>query len=135
MKKILVAMIALASLFFMGCKGENLEGNWTVSNLLKDNVEQNVVPANITFTTENGELLAAGTSGVNNFSVVLEAKNGKIKVSDKFALTKMMGSPEEQAFEDLFIETLTNADSYELTENNLVIKNSSNNLEIKLTKN
>ena len=34
------------------------------------------------------------------------AKNGKIKVSDKFALTRKMGTPEEMEFENLFIETL-----------------------------
>lgn len=134
MKKLLVVLMASAAMFLAGCKGEKLEGNWTITNLIKDGVEQNVVPANITFSNEGGELLAAGKSGVNSFSVVIEAKNGQIKVSDKFALTKMMGAPEEQAFEDLFIETLTNADSYELIEDTLVIKNSSNNLEIKLKK-
>ncbi len=136
MKKIIFTVLAAAALFFTSCnESEKLTGKWKTSALLKDGTEQILVESGISFKTENGGLIAAGNSGVNYYSAEVSAKNGKIKVSDKFALTRKMGTPEEMEFENLFIETLINADSYEISDNTLFIKNSRNNLELQFTRN
>ncbi|MGN0739549.1 MAG: META domain-containing protein [Treponema sp.] len=135
MKKIIFAVLAAAALFFTACnESEKLTGEWQTSALFKDGTEQALVESGISFKTENDRLTAAGNSGVNNFIAEVSAKNGKIKVSDKFASTKKMGSPEEMEFEDMFIETLINAESYEILDGTLSIKNSRNNLELQFTR-
>lgn len=135
MKKILLAVMAATSLFFVSCKeSEKIDGEWRISALIKDGVAQALVESNITFDTKSSPVRVGGCSGVNFYSAEASVKNGKISVSDKFALTRKMGSPEEMEFEDLFLKVLISADSYTLSDDTLSIKNSDGTLELQFVK-
>lgn len=134
MKKIMLGVLALSSLFFFGCgKSDDLTGVWKTQELTASETLP-LCESYIEFKLENGHYEIHGNSGVNLFSGSVEAKKGVFKPSDKLASTKMMGDPASVLFEDEFLKILTTADVYEINGDELVIKNSENNYRLVLKK-
>jgi len=130
MKK-LIPLILTALTVFAGCKcASKLQGNWLVTGLTKDGVPQTIVEAYIEF---DGKSRVTGNSGVNIFNGSVKAVNGKFSAGN-LALTKMMGDPQSQEFEDLFLEVLNNACEYRVDGNLLTISAPTKNLELQFRK-
>lgn len=140
MKKLAVILTGLlgAALMFTGCNKkivENFEGNWKTESLTADGTVVPLVESEIALAAaENGTFAYSGNSGVNNYFGTLSIGNGKIKVNEDGGSTKMMGAPEEQDFEDKFLECLMNADSYNWSEKTLVIESKAKKLKITFVK-
>lgn len=135
MKKILTVLALVGLVFMSGCsKKEDLSGKWNVTSLSKENVAQALCVSFMEIKNEGDVYLVSGNSGVNLFNGNFEAKNGKFIPSDKFASTKMMGSPEANEYEMIFLQALTSADSYELKDNILTITDSKDSLVLEFTK-
>ena len=136
MKKTLFILACCCSLF-LGCSSkENFAGSWETTLLSKDGVVQSLCVSGMEIKPEGNLWSVSGNSGVNRFMGSFAASKGKITPDDKFASTRMMGTPEAQEFEDLFLKAFTFADSYTLKDNILRIENSKDNLilEFKKTK-
>lgn len=135
-EKILLAVVAASALFLTGCSSDTgaLDGSWKTVALTDNGKEIKVVPSGITFTSDSKGYLVSGDSGVNVFNGAVNVKKDSFTIRNDFALTKRMGAPDEQAFEDLFIQALMNADTYKLEDNVLLIKDSKHKLEIKFVR-
>lgn len=132
MKKGIFTFITLSSLFFMGCKSEKkLEGDWKVNKLVTRGTDLVKESAFINLKLEHNIWVISGNAGVNSFFGNIKIENGEIVMND-LALTKMMGDPESQHFEDEFIRVLMKVTSYELlqTEDNLVLYTDNQNDKI-----
>ena len=71
------------------------------------------------------DLLAGIPSVVYGFFGNVSFKDGKIfSPENGFATTRMLGSPEAMAFEELFIDILSNADKFSLKDNLLSFEKS-----------
>lgn len=78
-------------------------GKWTLSSFLKDNSEQQIFDVQMTLEQKDGKTyFMGGKAGVNVFNGDIEIDGNKGVPSDKLALTKMLGSPEEMEFERLY---------------------------------
>ncbi len=138
MKTKLFCILAVAtSLFFVSCKDKNaasLDGHWEVSALIKEDIHQEIAESFMDIKNGLNGLEVSGNSGVNFYNGTVKVRGGQIKFSDKFALTKMMGSPAANEFEDLFISTLMNADSYKLEDKTLTVSSSSKKSAVQFVK-
>lgn len=136
MKKIALIVAALAGIIFMGCKEESMKikGEWKTTGLEINGVAQEICVSDISIKSKGFRTVAVnGNSGVNTYfgSAVVKGKNFKVK--DNLASTKMAGDPRAMEFEDCFIATLVAADTWELENNNLTIKNSETGNKIVFT--
>lgn len=128
MKKLLILVTALFSIFTFGCKRvekntassfspDEFSGIWKTLSLEKEGIQQQIAESEISFEVKDSQTLSVnGNSGVNTFFGDVIIKDGKVTVSDKMASTKMAGSPEAMEFEDLFLSCLTGADDFEIFE-------------------
>lgn len=105
----------------------DITGSWKISSLFKGSVAQEIVVSDleIKFTEQPCVFSFSGTSGVNRFFGNVSFKDGKIYSPENgFATTRMLGSPEAMAFEELFIDILSNADKFSLKDNLLSFEKS-----------
>lgn len=129
-----VAMVAISGFFFFSCEEANeLSGTWNTIGLEKDNVVQEIAISNLTFTPEGKTITVSGESGVNLLSGTVKLGKKKIKFVN-VGSTRMMGDPAAMEFENMFLETISYADSYTLENNTLTITASSKNLKLTLRK-
>ncbi len=135
MKKILFAILACVGLCFTGCKEvENLSGNWETTSLTVNGIAQQIAISNIEFRKEGNKWNVSGNSGVNTFFGSIKVTKTQIIMGDKIGMTKMMGDPAAQEFEDLFIQAIMTADSYSINGNKLTISNSTNKSTVEFIK-
>lgn len=131
MKKIIVLLSLL--LLLLGCKSTKVEtipgGEWETYALIKDGIYQEIAISFIEFEGKGSKRQVHGNAGVNLFNGVIRIEGNSFKTDD-FAMTKMMGPAPVLEFEDLFMQTLQNAESYEITGGILVIKAPSQGLEL-----
>lgn len=130
--------LALLGIFFcalfLGCQEEDISGSWKIESLQKDGVSQEICDIEIQVEQKNNTLFIAGDAGVNVFSGdFIVDKNGSISVNN-IALTKMMGSPEEMKFEDMFVELLNGISSAHLKDSKLILENKSAKLKAEFSK-
>lgn len=129
-----VAIVAISGFFFFSCEETNeLSGTWNTIGLEKDNVVQEIAISNLTFTPEGKTITVSGESGVNLLSGTVKLGKNKIKFIN-VGSTRMMGDPAAMEFENMFLETISYADSYTLENNTLTITASSINLKLTLRK-
>ena len=105
----------------------DITGSWKISSLFKGSVVQEIAVSDleIKFTEQPCVFSFSGTSGVNRFFGNISFKDGKILPPENgFATTRMLGSPEAMAFEDLFLDILSNADKFSLKDNVLSFEKS-----------
>lgn len=125
MKKLLFALLACIGLCFTGCKeAKELEGNWVIKSFVIDGVAQQLAISNIEFSKAGSKWNVNGNSGVNTFFGSVKVTKDKIVMGDNIGMTKMMGEPAAQEYEDLFIPALLKADGYSIEGNILKITNS-----------
>lgn len=117
-------MVLLSAILFCGCSSKALKGTWTTTEMNVAGKVQTVSPSEITFS---GDGKVNGNSGVNSFFGDVKTSKTSFAVGSNLASTKMMGAPEEQAFEDNFMQILIDADSYEVSGDKLIIKSSKTN--------
>lgn len=109
-------------------------GNWKLSSIIiKDNIYQPVLNVDLVIDEFDADkYLIGGSAGVNVFNTDIEVIKNKARVSDNFALTKMLGSEEEMAFEQMYISMFTGElymYTYKVNETQrLVIENPSKNM-------
>ncbi|MCQ2591405.1 MAG: META domain-containing protein [Treponema sp.] len=133
MRKIIPFMVAVMVLM-TGCKSAKvLEGNWETTALIKEGVYQEIAVSNVEFKVSGTKVSVGGCSGVNVFSGTIKADDKNIK-GDGFAVTKMMGDPRVMEFEDMFLEAMSFAESYEIKDGLLVIKAPSKKMELQFVK-
>lgn len=129
-----VFMAVIAGFFFFGCtETEDFNGTWNTISFEKDGVAQEIVPSNIILASNGNKLLVAGESGVNLYNGTVRMSNGKISLMN-LGSTKMMGSPEEMAFEDMFLEALSYAETYTLENDVLTICAPGKNMKLQFKK-
>lgn len=130
MKKILPVIMGFL-LSLVGCKSsdKSLIGKWETRGLNKDGIAQQIVYSYIEFEAKGPYLWVHGEPGVNTFSGPLKASDSKLAISD-FPMTRMMGEPAVQEFEDMFMQVIMNADSYSIEGNILTVKASEKNMEL-----
>ena len=136
MKKLII--VCIAALFtLISCTGgnKNMNGTWTTSqlNYMGENID--IVKSELTIEINGSKANINGHSGVNRFFGEVKINKDKIIFGDQVGMTKMMGDPVSQNFEDKFIETLMHSDDCDLQDDILIIKNTKNNSYIKFTKN
>lgn len=111
----------------------SFSGNWKLSSIIKDNVYQPVFNVDLVIEGSAADkYLIGGSAGANVFNADIEVSKNRARVSDNFALTKMLGSEEEMAFEQMYISLFTGdliMYTYDLNgRKRLVIENPSKNM-------
>ena len=81
-----------------------LDGDWQIVSLKKDDEEQQIFAATLTVNRQGETLYLSGETGINVFNASLKLKQNLAKDAKDFALTKAMGSKEEVAFEDIYLQ-------------------------------
>ena len=115
------------------CSSKALEGNWIVSALIVDGVEQEIFNSNINFFYENNQIIAKGDAGVNLYNVNVVIKGKSMETYDMIN-TGFMGTPDAMNYEDLFFESFINCDSYKIEDDILYIYNQNKKMELRLKK-
>lgn len=135
--------IFLVVLMICGCsekKELSVLGDWEIRFFEKDGVSQKIALSTISVdenVEKDSEFNLSGFSAVNYFM----AKVFKTKTGIAFSptvMTKMAGNEEEMAFENNFIEFLTNANSWKVEEvdglERLEIENTEENSKISFSR-
>lgn len=79
-------------------------GNWKLEKLLKDDDEQNIFVVELGLDKKDGnDYSIHGSAGANVFSGEIKIDGNAADASNGFALTKMMGAPDEMEFERLYL--------------------------------
>ncbi len=79
-------------------------GNWKLEKLLKDDDEQNIFVVELGLDKKDGnDYSIRGSAGANVFSGEIKIDGNSADASNGFALTKMMGAPDEMEFERLYL--------------------------------
>lgn len=134
MKKLILVLAAVLPFLFISCKGaEELKGNWNTTAITLNGESVKVVESFVNLQPSGSKVKVYGNAGVNVFNGDVKASEGKLE-SNGFACTRMMGSPEQMACEDAFLEIISYADSYTVEGDILTIRSSSKNGEIKFKK-
>lgn len=128
--KYLICVI-LTFVLFLGCNSKALEGNWSVSSLIIDGVEQEIFNSNINFIFENNQIIAKGKSGVNLYNVYVTV-NGESMKTHGMVNTGFMGSAEAMHYEDLFFDSFINCDSFKIKDDVLYVYNQEKKMELRL---
>lgn len=132
LKKIFFIISILFATLFISCNGGcELEGKWKTVQIV--NHTGYITKCNndsfleIWNSDENIQL--SGNAGVNVFNGYGEFKDGKV-INLNLGITKMMGDPTDQKFEDEFIQILSSADAYKIVDDILIIKSSKKEAEV-----
>lgn len=140
MKKLFLFVAAVFSFCFAGCTAKksvevseqalslkDITGDWTLESMTGFEGDK-LIP--VTFSvnpdteSEDSDMyLVSGNSGVNTFFAVIKDEN-PFPLADKLAQTKMMGAPDEMAFEDALTNNFATASDWKVdSDGKLVIKN------------
>lgn len=113
----------LSFIVFSGCENKDLDlsGAWEISALIKENIYQEIAISYIEFEGNGSIVKVHGDSGVNLFNGTVKIKGNRFS-AENFASTKMLGSPRVEEFEQLFLETIMNADFIDVQNDVLVIR-------------
>ncbi len=119
----------------MGCSNmkdeRNLNGNWETTTLIKKGVYQQIAISYIEMkATGHGEYAVHGNAGVNVFNGTVKFDGNKYDPGN-WAVTKMMGPPAVQEFEDLFLEAMMAGDVFEIKNGELMIRSTEDDMEIR----
>jgi heat shock protein HslJ len=106
MKKIILVLLCLATIFITGCVSQEPELPLAGKTYKFKNAKG--LSATITF---NKDKTINGFSGVNRFFGEFRAAGDRI-IFARMGSTKMAGSPEAMKFEDKFIKALSKADRF-----------------------
>ncbi len=119
----LVTLLMVAAL--SGCapvveEPPSVDGNWLLVELNEEPVQVSQVVGlqqpTLSLVEESGK--ASGTSGVNRFSCTYTF-DGEALSLGPIAVTKMMGPPDAQAFEDKYLAALQEVDAAAVVNGNL----------------
>lgn len=125
-----VTLAVVSGFLLFSCNdAAELCGTWNTCGLIKDGIAQEIVVSTINFEEIENAIQVFGDSGVNLFNGTVKTKKGTIEFNH-MGSTKMMGSPAEMEFEDMFLEAIANADSYSLENGLLTITSSSKNISV-----
>ena len=137
---ILWGFLAFATLL-AGCQKEKdpltvtLEGRWAVVELWDGDQVFKDENAFMQIDSNDSMLFITGNSGVNMFNGDAKfSKSGLFDTEDLSHTEMASEDPAKNEFESLFLKVLWEADSYEISENLLVIRNAQENQEIRLEK-
>ncbi|MCQ2240126.1 META domain-containing protein [Treponema sp.] len=137
MKNIFVILSAIFSLFIFGCKTTDstsktnakgttpsqICGEWKIQSLTGfKNADQTDATLSIIAKDED-EYSLNGFSGVNSFFATLSDTPKAFPIGNNLASTKMMGAPEDMAFEDELIKIIATSGSWKIENRKLVITN------------
>lgn len=135
MKKIFVILSAVISLFLIGCattggssktgaKGttpSKICGEWKIQSLTGfENAEHFGATLSV-FANEDEEFSLNGYSGVNSYFANLADTPKAFPIGNNLASTKMMGAPEDMAFEDELLKLIANAKSWKIEGRKLTV--------------
>ena len=135
MKKIFVILSAVISLFLIGCattggssktraKGttpSQICGEWKIQSLTGfENAEHFGATLSV-FANEDEEFSLNGYSGVNSYFANLADTPKAFPIGNNLASTKMMGAPEDMAFEDELLKVIANAKSWKIEGRKLTV--------------
>lgn len=137
MKKTILALMAALTVFaFAGCKTSKASssetqakykyvGVWKIESLTGFDKEIPEAEMTIWFTEDSdSELDVTGFSGVNRFFTTIKAEGpNQFPIGNNMGSTKMMGSEEDMAFEDAFLELLCTAEDWTSGEGRLTVSN------------
>lgn len=88
-------------------------GDWELVFLEKDNEAQQIAVSTLTISEKDGsEYELSGFSGVNRFNGKIGTDGNRISSVGGFASTRMAGPAEAMEFEQLYMDVLSNADSW-----------------------
>ena len=107
MRKIFFAI--LAGLFLIGCSGPDLNGNWTISSVDGEVINQMEIHPFINFDKATGRF--HGNSGVNIINGTYTVAGSKLKF-DNISTTMMAGPEEDMETESEIIEAINDAVKY-----------------------
>lgn len=84
----------------------DFNGEWILNDFTANKKPSTIYPVDFTLEQkEKSDLYTCyGNAGVNLFNCTVKINKNTATTSKDFALTKMMGSPDEIAFEDLYLE-------------------------------
>ncbi|WP_407399924.1 META domain-containing protein [Treponema sp.] len=137
MKKIFLIITAALSFIIFGCKSTEgktktsgkaitpsaLCGEWKIQSLTGfKNADQTDATLSIIAKDED-EYSLNGFSGVNSFFATLSDTPKAFPIGNNLASTKMMGAPEDMAFEDELIKIIATSGSWKIENRKLVITN------------
>lgn len=137
MKKIFIILSAILSLLVFGCKttGNSSKtgatgttpsqvcGEWKIQSLTGfENVSHYGATLSV-LANEEGDFILNGYSGVNSYFANLADTPKAFPVGNNLASTKMMGAPEDMAFEDELLKIIANAKSWKIEGRKLTITN------------
>lgn len=127
MKKIFFILTAAMAFLFTGCQGEeDLKGVWKAEKVIYEGAEKTSDTCFLQFEKQGAGYSLSGNAGVNVVNGTVILKNGNIEVGN-LAMTRMMGDPVSQDFEDSFMQILMNAESYELESDSLTVTDKAKN--------
>lgn len=121
-----LALVAASCGFLLSCASKTAKaeasGDWELVAFEKDGTEVAVVTATLSVTDKGAdEYGIAGFSGVNNYRGSLNANGNKITFAPNLASTRMAGPQDAMEFETLYLELLGNADTWSVTDSELVL--------------
>lgn len=128
-----LAIMVAGGLMFTGCSSSKgvsskakddlgVAGDWKLTSVLRSGSEL-AIPKDVTITF-SADIPKAGSydydvygfSGVNNYSGPVSIE-GSVYSGGPFGITMMAGTPELENFERLYLETLTDADLFNIAAN------------------
>lgn len=137
MKKILIVIAAALSLFAAGCKTtggtsasgaketspSQICGEWKIESLTGFAAEKIPEATLSVLAKDESEYTLSGYSGVNSYSTTLEDTPKAFPIGDRLASTKMMGAPDDMAFEDELLKVIALAKSWKVEGKKLTVTN------------
>lgn len=113
---------------FVGCKeSSSIEGDWETRSFEINGIVQEICVSDISFTKSTKNIYSVnGCSGVNRFFGSVKINGTSFFVQDDMGSTKMLGEPNAMEFENNFLQTLIEAKSFRIFN-----ENSTEFLEIK----
>ena len=135
MKRIIAIIAAAISLLSVGCKSteaapkpeaksvspSEICGEWKIESLTGFAAEKIPEATLSVIATDEDEFSLNGYSGVNSFFTNLKDTSDAFPIGDKLASTKMMGAPEDMAFEDALLKVISLAESWKLEGGKLTV--------------
>lgn len=106
---------------FVGCKESfSIEGNWETRDFEINGIAQEICVSDISFTKSAKNIYSiSGNSGVNRFFGSVKVNGSSFFVQDDMGSTKMLGEPNAMEFENNFLQTLVEAKSFKIFNENL----------------
>lgn len=106
---------------FVGCKeSSSIEGNWETRDFEINGIAQEICVSDISFTKSSKDIYSiSGSSGVNRFFGSVKITASSFFIQDDMGSTKMLGEPNAMEFENNFLQTLIEAKSFKIFNENL----------------